>query len=225
MREAAAEAGIDWMDSTASALFADLDNDGDADLVVGSSPQIVMENVGGGKFEGRTMLPGPGFATSITAADPDLDGDLDLYICQYSAEGPVPYHDANNGPGNLFWRNVGEWRFEDATEAAGLDQNNQRFSFSSSWEDYDNDGDLDLYVANDYGRNCLYRNAGDGHFEDVAAAAGVGRLVGRNVGDLCRCGPRRLDGLVCQQYVFPPPVTASLTSETSIPRPIRKSAA
>jgi hypothetical protein len=54
----------------------------------------------------------------------------------------------------------------------GLGQNNHRFSFAASWEDYDNDGDLDLYVANDYGRNSLYRND-RGTFRDVAASAGV----------------------------------------------------
>jgi hypothetical protein len=53
-----------------------------------------------------------------------------------------------------------------------MDQNNRRFSMACSWEDYDDDGDQDLYVANDYGRNNLYRNDG-GRFIDVAAAAGV----------------------------------------------------
>ena len=51
-------------------------------------------------------------------------------------------------------------------------ENNRRFSYASAWEDYDNDGDLDLYVANDFGRNNLYRNDG-GKFKDVAPTAGV----------------------------------------------------
>ncbi|MED5419012.1 MAG: VCBS repeat-containing protein, partial [Verrucomicrobiota bacterium] len=54
----------------------------------------------------------------------------------------------------------------------GLDQNNRRWSFAAAWEDYDEDGDQDLYVANDYGRNNLYRND-NGKFVDVAASAGV----------------------------------------------------
>ena len=54
------------------------------------------------------------------------------------------------------------------TRQVGLDVNNRRWSFAASWEDYDNDGDPDLYVANDYGRNNLYRNNG-GQFVDVAA--------------------------------------------------------
>jgi hypothetical protein len=85
---------------------------------------------------------------------------------------PLPYHDANNGRPNVLVRNLGNWRFEIVTEQVGLDVNNARFSYAASWEDYDNDGDLDLYVANDYGRNNLYRND-EGYFVDVAASAGV----------------------------------------------------
>ena len=54
----------------------------------------------------------------------------------------------------------------------GLDHNNHRFSLACSWEDFDNDGDQDLYVANDFGRNNLYRNDG-GKFSDVAAELNV----------------------------------------------------
>jgi hypothetical protein len=85
---------------------------------------------------------------------------------------PVPYHDANNGGRNALFRNDGNFHFTDVTEATGLDVNNRRFSFAASWEDFDNDGWMDLYVANDFGRHNLYRND-HGHFTDVAAAAGV----------------------------------------------------
>jgi len=71
----------------------------------------------------------------------------------------------------------GDWNFVDATQESGLDQNNRRYTFAASWEDYDNDGDPDLYVANDFGRNCLYRNElspdGGRTFKDVAAEAGA----------------------------------------------------
>jgi hypothetical protein len=90
---------------------------------------------------------------------------------------PIPYHDANNGGRNVLFRNDTNWRFTDATIELGLDQNNRRYSFAPTWEDYDDDGDPDLYVANDYGRNNLYRNDrdefGNVHFTDVAAEAGV----------------------------------------------------
>ncbi len=86
------------------------------------------------------------------------------------------YHDDNNGPQNFMLRNTtqkgGEISFEDVTEVVGLNQNNNKWSFAASWEDFDNDGDSDLYVANDYGRNNLYRND-LGKFTDIAAEIGV----------------------------------------------------
>ena len=66
----------------------------------------------------------------------------------------------------------GEWKFVDVTAEAGLDENNQRFSWAACWEDFDNDGDQDLYVANDFGRNNLYANQ-DGRFTDIAQRANV----------------------------------------------------
>ncbi len=170
--ERAAESGVDWMDSTMSALFLDLDDDGDQDLVLGSTPTMLLENDGAGHFEGRMLLPGPAIPTSMAAADHDRDGDLDLFVCYSSNEAAIPYHDANNGPRNILWRNDGGWAFRDITNSVGLDQNGTRFSFAAAWEDIDNDGDQDLYVANDYGRNNLFLNEG-GHFRDVAPEAGV----------------------------------------------------
>jgi hypothetical protein len=88
------------------------------------------------------------------------------------------YHDANDGGPNLLLRNdisltkSGNWEFTDVTQEVGLDAQNRRHSLAAAWEDYDNDGDLDLYVANDYGQNCLYRND-RGRFVNVAADAGV----------------------------------------------------
>jgi len=63
-------------------------------------------------------------------------------------------------------------KFSDVTNAVGLDENNSRFSFAVAWEDFDNDGDQDIMVANDYGRNNLYRNDG-GLFKDIAPEMGV----------------------------------------------------
>ena len=118
----------------------------------------------------------------MAAADYDADGKLDVYVCCYINRGvalsdvglgmPMPYHDANNGPRNYLFVQGENWQWVDVTVAAGLDENNRRFSWAASWEDYDNDGDVDLYVANDFGRNNLYRNEG-GKFKDVAGQAGV----------------------------------------------------
>ncbi len=170
--ESAASSGVDWMETTTSALFIDIDNDGDQDLVGATTPLMVLENDGIGRFEGRMLLPGPGIPTSLAAADYDSDGDLDVFVCYSSNESPIPYHDAENGSPNVLWRNDGDFAFEDVTTEVGLDENGTRFSFAAAWEDHDNDGDLDLYVANDYGRNNFYRNT-DGRFEDIAPQAGV----------------------------------------------------
>ncbi len=184
LKNVAPAAGLDLLDQTHAALFVDLDNDGDQDLAVAISLGVVIfSNDGQGKFTRRTaQLTPEGMPFSLSAADYDDDGDLDLYACCYSRRGsvvshqflgrPIPYHDANNGARNLLLRNNRRWRFQDVTRRTGLDQNNRRFSFAASWEDYDNDGDLDLYVANDYGRNNLYRNDA-GTFSDVAPQAGV----------------------------------------------------
>lgn len=172
-------AGLDVLDRTGSALILDLDNDGDQDLAfLTPSGLNLFANSGTATFTKLATLASESkHSFSISAADFDLDGDLDIYICGYSyptgkARVPTPYHDANNGFRNLLLRNDGNWQFSDVTADVGLEQNNRRYSFASAWEDFDNDGDPDLYVANDYGRNNLYRNDG-GEFVDVAAAAGV----------------------------------------------------
>ena len=69
-------------------------------------------------------------------------------------------------------RNDGVGKFTNATAEVGLDQNNTKFSLVSIWEDFDDDGDVDLYVANDFGTNNLYRND-NGHFVDVAMEVGA----------------------------------------------------
>ncbi len=182
-------AGVDWLDRSQSALLIDLDNDGDKDLVVGTAPALIlMANDGRGRFTVRAVFEAISYAYSLAAADYDLDGDLDLYATRYTplssdpgavvdVPSPMPYHDAENGAANYLLRNDGDWRFTDDTAGTGLDADNRRWSFAASWEDYDNDGDPDLYVANDFGRNCLYRNqwaeSGVARFLNVAAEAGV----------------------------------------------------
>jgi len=181
-RDVAADAGVDFMERTHAALLIDLDNDGDQDLVLSTQLSLMfLRNDGTGRFE--QVAEGLMSAYSLAAADYDDDGDLDIYATAYVAppewdrQGglglrPIPYHDANNGAANGLVRNNGDWTFSDVTSGSGLDANNNRWTFSAAWADYDHDGDQDLYVANDFGRNNLYRNDG-GRFVDVAPFAGV----------------------------------------------------
>ncbi len=178
----AADAGVDFLDYSTAALLLDLDGDGDQDLALSTTRRLLLlANDGRGRFTLATELAMALPTTTLAAADVDGDGDLDLYACRYgdarqlvpgSTVLPLPYHDANNGAPNVYLRNDGGFVFMDATDAVGLGQNNTRFTFAAAFEDFDDDGDQDLYVANDFGRNNLYRNDG-GHFRDIAADAGV----------------------------------------------------
>jgi Tfp pilus assembly protein PilF len=185
-------AGLNVLDDTAQSLFADVDNDGDQDLVLSTGTRpLLFVNDGKGRFAHvpdafRFARPLQGVLTSIAMADYDRDGFLDLYLCVYSyffgagedkAGTPAPYYDARNGPPGVLFRNDGRGRFIDATAESGLDEGNDRYHFAAAWADYDEDGWPDLLVANDFGTKNLYRSRGrrDGKvtFEDAAAAAGV----------------------------------------------------
>jgi hypothetical protein len=190
LKDFSRESNADWLESTSSALLIDLDNDGDPDLVVTTvAGMIIASNNGAGVFRIRAAIPEMPEAQSLSAADYDNDGDLDIYVTVYGPGGsvqrqrgfeaspPIPYSDANNGGRNLMFENQGAFQFVDVTKRCGLDTNNQRFSFAASWEDFDVDGDMDLYVANDFGRNNLYESDG-GSFRDVAAEMGVEDMAG-----------------------------------------------
>jgi hypothetical protein len=183
-KEVALDWGVAWLEDSRSALFVDLDNDGDQDLVVATIAMIAFaENLDNQAFKLRGGFPGAPYPFSLSASDFDLDGDLDIYTCIYGAgnqpkkrgfeaSSPTPFNDAENGGRNVLLSNLGGFHFADVTREVGLDQNNTRWSFSASWEDYDRDGDPDLYVANDFGRNCLYQN-NNGQFSNIARRAGV----------------------------------------------------
>jgi len=179
-------AGVDVLDGTACALFADFENKGLQDLLVvcGSGPLLFL-NQGNGKFERKRdafkfVKPPQGTFTHAAAADYDGDGRLDIYFCLYSYymgldqyHYPTPYFDARNGPPNFLMHNAGGATFMDRTEVAGLNAENDRYSFACAWGDANGDGSPDLYVVNDFGRSNLYRNNGKGTFIAVSAAAGV----------------------------------------------------
>ena len=100
--------------------------------------------------------------------DFDTDGDLDAYVINGSSFESFP---PGKAPRNRLYRNQGDGTFADVTALAGVGDTS--WSMGCAAADYDNDGDLDLYVTN-YGPNRLYRNQGDGTFADVTALAGVG---------------------------------------------------
>jgi hypothetical protein len=176
MTDISAVAGIDWLDNSTAALLIDLDNDGDKDLAVATRAAfLILENDGVGRFTLRAKFKEIESGYSPTASDYDLDGDLDLLILRYNANSrevgdfptPHPFHNARNGGANVLLKNQGQFRFSDDTQESGLGKGNFRFSFAAAWEDYDNDGDADLYIANDFGPNQLLRNEG-GKFIDTS---------------------------------------------------------
>jgi Flp pilus assembly protein TadD/peroxiredoxin len=179
-------AGVGVLDNTACAIFADFRNCGQQDLLVvcGTGPLLFL-NQGDGTFQIKrdafAFAGNPqGTFTHAAVADYDRDGKLDIYFCLYSYylgldqyHYPVPYFDARNGPPNFLLHNEGNGRFTDRTEAAGLNKNNNRYSFACAWQDFRSSGFPDIYIANDFGRSNLYRNNEDGTFTDVSTEAHV----------------------------------------------------
>ncbi len=183
------KAGVGVLDETAQALFLDLRNTGSQDLVIlTASGPLLFLNDGTGRFRHREdafhfRTDPRGTFAGMAAADYDRDGKVDLYLCSYlyfqsedQYRYPAPYHDARNGPPNFLFRNElradGSGTLEDVTESMGLDHNNDRYSFAAAWCDYDEDGWPELYVANDFGRNNLYKFRND-RFQDIADEKGV----------------------------------------------------
>ena len=186
MEDVTEKSGVGVLDNTACALFADFANKGRQDLLVvcGSGPLLFL-NQGDGTFSLKRDAfkfehPPQGTFTHAALADYDGDGRLDVYFCLYSYylgldqyHYPIPYFDARNGPPNFLLHNEGDGTFVDRTKAAGLDAENDRYSFACAWGHGNANGLPDLYVANDFGRANLYRNNGDGTFTAVSSAAHV----------------------------------------------------
>ncbi len=215
--EVAASYGLDIEGRSTSAIFADFDNDGDADLMLGRSLERSQYMINqGGRFvkasRSEVGAPLPFLVTSMSAADYNGDGLLDVYFCTYSpldintrltaeskdlppwaqkflAEDEAAevqrryahYHGflGQVGPPNLLLVNRGNGRFEIASESSLLD--GYRNSFQATWCDFDGDGDPDLYVANDFAPDFLYRNDGDRGFTDITQRAGTD-LMGFGMG-------------------------------------------
>ena len=176
------------------ALAADFNNDGWVDLYLCNlGPNILFQNNRDGTFSNvtkRARVGDPRWSASAAAADYDRDGDLDLFVVNYleydlnqlpvsgkfcSYRGiPVACGPRGlKGAGDTLYRNNGDGSFTDVSVAAGVHDPQGLYGLACVWGDYDNDGDADLFVANDTTPNLLYRNNGDGTFTDVAPGAGV----------------------------------------------------
>ena len=176
----------------------DYNNDGFDDLYLTFyGHNVLFRNNGDGTFTevtARAGVAGGGWSTSAAWADFDSDGLLDLFVARYidfdfaTARLPgarIPGVNCTyrgfpvmcgprglKGQRDILYHNNGDGTFTDITARAGIDTANYR-GLGAIWGDYNNDGWPDLLVANDAQPNQLYRNRGNGTFEEVALAAGV----------------------------------------------------
>ena len=186
-------AGVAYRGWANGAAWADIDNDGDADLVLATYGSLVLyRNNGDGTFTDQSHRSGlgdfEGFWSGASWADYDRDGLLDLYVTgyvqyremsrdipshQYDIENPASINPSSFEPErNLLFHNRGDGTFEEIGLEAGV-SNPEGRSLAAAWVDVDEDGWVDLYVANDVSDNVLYRNLGVGAFEDVSHQARV----------------------------------------------------
>ena len=188
--DVAAAAGVADTGYGMGCTVGDYDNDGFPDLYVTNfGANVFFRNNGDGTFSDVTMQTGTGdtrWGASCAFVDYDNNGFLDLYVTNYVKydiesdqvcmnKGVRVYCDPRLYEGELdvLYHNNGDGTFTDVTESAGLSGATGR-GLALAWGDYDDDGDMDVYIANDADQNFLYRNNGDGTFTDVSLTAGVG---------------------------------------------------
>lgn len=193
-RDVTAEAGLGDRSWGMGVASADVDNNGYADLYVTNyGPNRLYLNLGDGTFQEvaeSAGVAGAAWSSSAAFADYDTDGDVDLYVtnylefdleelpqdsqlCRYRGirvqcgpRGMVPTADR-------FYENLGNGSFRDAAQAAGTAAVPDAYGLGVAWADHDNDGDQDIYVANDSVANYLFQNNGDKTFTETALLAGV----------------------------------------------------
>ena len=207
-----AKAGVQNRGWGYGVAVGDYDNDGDPDIYVTNlGPNVLYRNRGDGTFEDVTARAGvagePVWSSSAAFFDMERDGDLDLYVGNYMVSSPqtVPARGSPQafsvncafrgiqvfcGPlgqvplQDTLYRNDGDGTFTDVTREAGIWMDTPRFALGVVVADVDNDGDQDVYVANDSVANTLWENDGKGRFRDV----GLTKLVAYNVDGLPQAG-------------------------------------
>jgi hypothetical protein len=217
--DATATAGLAGLWHINTGGFADLDNSGRQHLLLSSfyGKTHLFANDGNGGFTDVTAASGirsDNLVTCFCFFDYDNDGKLDLYLGRFldaRTEIPDSFLYARNGEPNVLYRNEGGLRFTDVTASAGVGDRGLTLALAAA--DYDADGDQDVYLANDFGRNVLYQNQGDGTFRDVAKETGslaIGGSMSASWGDYDNDG--RLDLYVgairSNQRWFVQPLTA-----------------
>jgi Tfp pilus assembly protein PilF len=185
----ASDLKMDKVDGGRGSAWGDYDNDGDLDIVaVGTyQPHVLYRNNGDGTFTNVAEQAGiadPRGGWGSLFADYDNDGYLDLYITRGGWSGAAE---------NTLYHNNGDGTFTNVTQIAGVAD--PQSSFCAAWADYDNDGYLDLYIADgvigDGAANVLYHNNGDGTFTntaDIAGVANTGNSLGTAWGDYDKDG-------------------------------------
>jgi enediyne biosynthesis protein E4 len=189
------QSGVDVAAWGNGVCAGDVDDDGRLDLYVTNwGPNFLFRNRGHGAFEEIATEAGVsagGWSTGCGFLDADADGDLDLYVARYvettwdevvRAQRTLVWRNGPRimvgptglrGEADLFFENLGNGRFKEAAEAHGLADTARAYGFGVVATDYDDDGFVDLFVANDSNPNFLYRNLGTGRFESVGLMAGV----------------------------------------------------
>jgi hypothetical protein len=172
-KDVARKLGMSSLTCAGGAVVDDFDNDGLLDVIVSSwhlaQQMKYFRNNGDGTFTDRTEdagLKGLCGGLNMVQADYDNDGDLDVLVLRgawRNETGRIP---------NSLLQNNGQGKFRDITFEAGLGDVHYPTQ-TAGWADFDNDGDLDLYIGNEHTPCQLFENNGDGRFSDIAEKAGV----------------------------------------------------